>query len=237
MTAFNTNRDVIAESRHEPPSPASPSRPERIRLLTDAQADASQCGICGFPLPSGTAIVKVTVCLGRSMFGGNLRRLAPCCSACAPLWAKRRNGRPCVSCGRTVIEQYESTTAYCSLRCQQAWRRATRIAAKPQRLPVVCAQCSKPFEPKRKDAVVCSAACRQRAYRHRREGLGQEPSFDANTPTGRIDMYCRHCACWWHRYDSHCIERDKCAICESVLDVRPITGPSQLLRPGMYAQW
>jgi hypothetical protein len=48
-----------------------------------------------------------------------------------------------------------------------------RHAGRPQ--PVSCVACGKPFQPKRSDALTCSHACRQQAYRERQHRQAADP--------------------------------------------------------------
>jgi hypothetical protein len=52
----------------------------------------------------------------------------------------------------------------CGEKCRMAI-----YAAKGRRKPIerLCQTCGQPFVPKRADALTCSPACRQRAYRQR----------------------------------------------------------------------
>ena len=52
----------------------------------------------------------------------------------------------------------------CGPECRQAARYARLRIVRPTR---ACAQCQKPFVPRRDDARFCSVACKQRAYRRR----------------------------------------------------------------------
>jgi len=76
-------------------------------------------------------------------------------------WGSSQYGAPCKYCGTT---QMGKNFTRCCTRCYQRRLRAARAA---QRLDCVCASCSKQFKPKRSDAVYCSVACKQRAYRLR----------------------------------------------------------------------
>ena len=73
----------------------------------------------------------------------------------------------CWHCGGEFYNLYCSAR-YCSYRCkndaQIARKRERRIAA---REPRPCNSCGETFIPRRKDALYCSNACRQRAYRGR----------------------------------------------------------------------
>ncbi len=76
------------------------------------------------------------------------------CDPCKAEWRKRRR------------EERESDNA--KQRQQYARRRQRALY---QRGPTICRGCSTEFKARRKDAVYCSAACRQRAHRQRRKSV------------------------------------------------------------------
>lgn len=79
--------------------------------------------------------------------------------------------KPCEGCGRPVVYQAnhrQRKHAFCCERCEGVYR--WRLV-KAQRSTPTCATCSQPFEPKRTDAKHCSPACKQKAYRKRREAV------------------------------------------------------------------
>jgi hypothetical protein len=85
------------------------------------------------------------------------------------LWRSERWGGqpftwPCRSCGRSVFGFPASLRRACCEQCRQRMIRARR------RVPLTCQcdGCGSDFTPTRKDARFCSNACRQRAYRWRR---------------------------------------------------------------------
>jgi hypothetical protein len=56
-----------------------------------------------------------------------------------------------------------------------------RIDAASARETRSCESCGQTFEPARTDALFCSAACRQRAYRSRRVGVADNPGAAVET--------------------------------------------------------
>jgi hypothetical protein len=70
---------------------------------------------------------------------------------------------PCHYCGRTVHAHTERAAYYCADPCRQASHNERRHV---ERAAITC-PCGRTFTPRRSDAVYCSAACRQRAYRQR----------------------------------------------------------------------
>ena len=76
---------------------------------------------------------------------------------------------PCIVCGRKFawiggIGARRPRLHICSAACARERRNQARRVGRAER---ECAECGKAFVPKRADALVCSAACRQRAYRER----------------------------------------------------------------------
>lgn len=68
----------------------------------------------------------------------------------------------CEVCGRDVVNR-----RYCSDRCEyKAGNLRRRVGHESRR----CVVCEEPFTPRRKDARYCSSACRQDAYRKRKDG-------------------------------------------------------------------
>ena len=90
------------------------------------------------------------------------RQLTSVCWRCQNEGAAYWPERPCGHCQRPVSAvswaARASTVVFCSRGCRTEGRRA---------VPRQCATCGKGFAPKRSDALTCSAACRQRAYRQR----------------------------------------------------------------------
>jgi DNA adenine methylase len=70
-----------------------------------------------------------------------------------------------------------SSGQYCSEECARA---ASRAQAAERRTPAACAHCGTQFQAARSDAVFCSGACRQAAYRQR---LRQRPRTHKGHPT------------------------------------------------------
>jgi hypothetical protein len=138
-----------------------------------ARKDASECGQCGKPFSVQTPIWLQPVCVhvryNRSW------RLVPVCTQCrgersAFEWRKHR----CENCGRCVYRRrigwgskyLYSSHVTCSQRCRIALHNAIAKANRPDRNKT-CTVCNKPFLAPRADALTCSSACRQKAYRQR----------------------------------------------------------------------
>lgn len=79
--------------------------------------------------------------------------------------AKRWGDRisTCVVCGRIVTGRNK----YCSQRCVNDAYMERRRQRHEAQLQKVCAVCGKPFTARRADAMYCSPACKQTAYRRR----------------------------------------------------------------------
>lgn len=77
-----------------------------------------------------------------------------------PLRVLAASERECRGCGRVIYVRGVGVTVCCS-DCRQATRRV-------ERADLVCEACGEWFEAARRDAIYCSSACRQRAYRERK---------------------------------------------------------------------
>jgi hypothetical protein len=81
---------------------------------------------------------------------------------------------PCLVCARPVVNErnWRRGRTFCSKRCGDAywtdWRREQRADAMAEARQKRCLVCDEVFDATRQDAVTCSPACRQRAYRLRR---------------------------------------------------------------------
>lgn len=84
--------------------------------------------------------------------------------------------KPCVQCARKVFFRFRWSEepmfpehVLCSDKCKSAyWARIARDKRHVAREPIQCAACPTEFTPKRTDALYCSPACKQWAYRKRR---------------------------------------------------------------------
>lgn len=146
----------------------------------EAQLTAAICGECRRALAPNEPVWLVP--RWRPSWRG--RRHVLSCEGCTPAPAKTGNlwfKRPCEGCGRTVWRRHlqewwwkygcelpSHVRTFCCERCEQAVYRARRRDRQPERPAPQCAVCGESFAPIRRDAVTCSSACRQRAYRLRR---------------------------------------------------------------------
>jgi hypothetical protein len=132
------------------------------------------CGRCGHAFEPGEE-------LWRGYFDG--RWLTTWCVPCVrEKWPRAAFDfrTACDSCSRTFyrppggLRRHEFCSDYCRDRVRSAARREARHA----RMQHTCAVCGRPFTGRR-DARVCSSACRQRAYR-RRGNEADEPEAAAD---------------------------------------------------------
>jgi hypothetical protein len=156
---------------------------EASQRVFEARKRARICGRCGVALPADPETPLVRGSVGRFLvpdyhFQGPrwIVRDAPLCADCQPeggLPEKPWTGQ-CTGCGRRLVGfgwvgGYYTT--WCSRSCRQAYydsHRARRRVAAHKRAAKRCAVCDRHFHPSRLDAVTCSPACRQKAYRQRR---------------------------------------------------------------------
>jgi hypothetical protein len=101
-------------------------------------------------------------------FGSSVGSICESCAAKLSLPPRWRAGARCSHCSRpTFVHQqpHKSTRRYvCSQECRQEANYALRRRSAQ---PKACKSCGELFTPKRSDALYCSGACKQRAFRHR----------------------------------------------------------------------
>lgn len=150
-------------------------RSETRRRAHVAHRDGRTCGKCGRDLADVEPIWQVRLGIGYTITGSFGYWQAPVCEGCAGPLARLpyryTPPSPCHGCGRGVAYRLPSRPrrwVLCSERC--AWtarnrRRSDRLAMSRAKR---CAACEREFMAPRSDAVTCSAACRQKAYRRRK---------------------------------------------------------------------
>jgi hypothetical protein len=143
---------------------------EKMTRYERARRDAATCGKCGKPLPLPAPVWLQRL---RALSGWRKSiRLVPICADCRGDWYPSNWSQGhCVNCGRCVYHckhrgDYRLTHVSCSQRCRIAIHNALAKAKRPDRNKT-CATCGKAFLAPRADAVTCSPACRQKAYRQR----------------------------------------------------------------------
>ena len=152
-----------------------PSTPEgrlyRIRVRT-AQRDASVCASCERAIGADEPVYRQRFSMGRCLTGYSTRLAPICSSCCVHKHLYGTTGRACVGCGRPVHNLHDliyRRHRFCSEVCQS---KAVAAVARDRRrqkrgLTRCCDQCGESYEPNRADALFCSGACRQKAYRQR----------------------------------------------------------------------
>ena len=136
-----------------------------------AQQDGGLCGLCGRALALGEPVWRPRIGLGYSGSGAWHWQIIPVCAECTPI--EGEPSRPCEGCGRPVHDEwrlpprkYVLCCEACSPKAQAARARATRAKSREGK---TCPLCEKSFVPSRIDALFCSVACKQRAYRARQK--------------------------------------------------------------------
>lgn len=159
---------------------------EKLNLVTGADAerhhrahaDASVCCRCGVILLPGDPVWLIrgrlywyyeVICITEDVWSAG-------CQSCArkePAEEWPHSGK-CPGCSRTVhLLSGKRWSFFCSDRCRNRIHGANHRANHPRRktpkVIVQCLACGDNFVPKRAGAKTCSSACRQRAYRQRRD--------------------------------------------------------------------
>lgn len=152
---------------------ARPSEHHTWQLAREAQRDARVCGNCGAAIPPDAPIALQQLYRGP---GAGLGSELTTCLSCATPWIER--ARPyreaCPHCRRQVYRRRFTGRLFCSDRCRWLAASAKRSARRAVLRTKPCAVCSRSFMPPRRDAVTCSPACRQRAYRQRHHPRGDD---------------------------------------------------------------
>jgi hypothetical protein len=137
------------------------------QYLREALETAKLCGECGTPFTRKQAVYLVPV----RQFWRPLATVVtvPHCRKCVPEhWHDDLQSGRCETCGRVVFTLPRWQKKYhvaCSRQCRKAIYPAL---ARPQSSrEKTCAVCGTAFTAPRSDAVTCSPACRQKAYRRR----------------------------------------------------------------------
>jgi hypothetical protein len=142
---------------------------KRWQKLRLAQEEAKQCGQCEAPI--GPKDDVYMACLRARPGYDYTTWLVPVCKRCSSgdSYERFRSWR-CETCGRIIWypAAYIRRRCYsaCSLKCRQAIHAAIAKAKRPDNNKT-CAICAKSFLAPRADALTCSSACRQKAYRQR----------------------------------------------------------------------
>jgi hypothetical protein len=91
-------------------------------------------------------------------------------------WRCEQCGKPWPGFGADLSKRRR----FCSSRCAAAARRQRQRKWRDDPEPRECGGCGSEFRPKRRDAMYCSVACKQRAYRRRTTASsgGQRATLD-----------------------------------------------------------
>jgi len=150
------------------------------RQRWEAKERAQICGRCGDPFSPDATIWRVGVSTrGRPgwSLGGTGTTMVPMCEGCRPDYAETWHNwvwggsEPCEACGRTVVNRYMPHRKYtwCSAECEHGVGVMARRKKRAKARQKECALCGDAFQGSRSDAMYCSSACRQKAFRQRRQ--------------------------------------------------------------------
>lgn len=162
-------------------------RRETRRLQYRARRDGGLCSKCGRGLKTDEAVYIAVVWAGhRPLTGTYGRHYGPVCEGCAPPYMKgegryynpridRCEQRSCDTCERPVVwkssrRDYYRRHVFCSERCQWSYYNTARNERAAHAREKVCEVCNETFTAARRDAKTCSSACKQKAYRRRKDG-------------------------------------------------------------------
>jgi len=183
VTATTSQRHCVVDTRNarlaelEAVIRGGPPRADHAAWVRSSAAARTglTCGECSRSLADDADIYAVR--WGRGRRGHHQTLVCPRCAKTRYVgqladvryeWV----ARACAQCGRNVHRRYRygrgfvSIPRCCSARCGRRRQAAERRKAKPG-TTTRCAACGETFTPTRADAVTCSNACRQRAYRQR----------------------------------------------------------------------
>ena len=160
---------------------------QRRGAIRQAAREGHRCGECQRKLKPNEPVWRQRLSTGPGFMGRWGRTLAPVCQKCMKKEQQAdakygfqfrtpyEEAKPCEGCGRPVYNLLDLVFrehTFCCEVCQDkvlsaATAAAARAARAVARGPCTCATCNKTFTPTRTDTHYCSAACKQRAYRHR----------------------------------------------------------------------
>ncbi len=144
-------------------------------LLRRAQHTAEICGKCGRALDPQEPVWRTFISNGPPFFRYSILPL--CGDRCRAVisWRRYLPERPCEGCGRGVFNQTNGRShkhAFCCQQCQRDYYSARQREKRVKARQKVCELCGKDFVAARRDALTCSPACRQKAYRQRPQTTG-----------------------------------------------------------------
>jgi hypothetical protein len=157
----------------------------------EARQHGRSCARCGEAIGANEPVWRTRV----GFYAGSSLNwwLGPICETCADRYGgytRRRccewSARLCAGCGRPVHEVLNNVKPWrritvCCDDCRNVarYQRARSRRANVERR---CPGCGMKFMPRRWDAVICSAACRQRLYRQRHARDGGFGNSTRNSP-------------------------------------------------------
>jgi len=156
-----SNSSTISRNRWD-----TPEHQERLRISDQAQRDATVCGRCGGAIPSNAPVALQQ----QYRFPGAYQaHETTTCVACAAEWLSKAQPycEACPHCGRPIYRRRWTGRRFCCDRCRCLAASARRSASSRAQRTKPCDVCGRSFTAPRDDAITCSAACRQRAYRRR----------------------------------------------------------------------
>ena len=144
-------------------------RAQSYRMYAAIQA-GQICGECTKSLDPGEPVWRRRINRGRGFFGGYSFHIVTVCTDCkGHAWYGRTV--PCNGCGRPVTNLHDIQRRlkhpFCCEKCRAKAYRISRRAKTAEAREKECPVCGEAFTAERSDAVTCSPACRQKAYRRR----------------------------------------------------------------------
>ena len=139
----------------------APEDQDRVRKIIDAIRRGGSCAGCGRKLIDGEPVWRTRVKIGRDMFGGYRKQVAPLCQNCLDPDRAVWSTGSCGGCGRKVNEsepRWNASHHYCCEPCRDKHQSSSAAAAARQRRADArgpsrqCAVCGEHFEAARADA-------------------------------------------------------------------------------------
>jgi hypothetical protein len=141
---------------------------EKAVFAEAAFRDAGRCGECERTIEEGEPVYLDRV---PKALGSTAHQMRPLCESCAPVDLIARQGEPCMGCERPTVmppTDRQRVRVFCSERCRWRYYNAEAKERGTRARTTTCPECGRTFTPRRKDAVVCSPACRMVRYRRRK---------------------------------------------------------------------
>lgn len=167
---------------HDPPEEKA-----AIALAKESTKTREVCGECGRQLVDNEPGYKGKTYTGMAtLFGvGERYKNAILCAQCAPRYlVESRPGpdrffvfvyEPCSVCERVTVFRttwgmwHRKRHVFCCGRCEWTHYNGVRNERSARDREKVCEVCGEEFTASRRDAKTCSAACKQKAYRQRKD--------------------------------------------------------------------